>query len=345
MLVKIKILKNKAYRYCTLALLVFVIIIVGYIKLYDSGAPYKIGYKKVFGSGGGDFSPYYILTPMAKIKFNSGGHLLIMDYFNHSYSIAEYSNDLKYIKTIGRTGQGPGELMYPSSFCLDNRDDIYVTDLKMARITIYRKDGVLKRMFRIKQPYNVTSIAVDSKKNIYLSNPMDDSLVTVYDTLGCVVKKFGQFTYHSTDHGNAIFNGTEMTIDENDNLWLVFTSKPILRKYNSQNVFLFEKELVTPKISKQKAKAPPFQSDKYLTITYLTDIQYGQKKIYVSNHQYIVEINTLTDNVQNVFMLNDDKNLTQDAYLSNKLAHDPIKNRLLFVSGYKEYNLYQAELK
>jgi DNA-binding beta-propeller fold protein YncE len=50
----------------------------------------------------------------------------------------------KFLFKFGKYGSGNGELSRPSGVCVDNDDNILVTDSANNRIQVFSKDGVFK---------------------------------------------------------------------------------------------------------------------------------------------------------------------------------------------------------
>lgn len=53
--------------------------------------------------------------------------------------IQQYDREGKYVKTIGRKGQGPGEMENPSRIFIDSKDNIYIS--QMRQFKVFRTDG------------------------------------------------------------------------------------------------------------------------------------------------------------------------------------------------------------
>lgn len=73
----------------------------------------------------------------------------------------------KFIRDIGRKGQGPGEFMAPTNFCLSANGDLFVYDIMARRITIFDSEGGYKSSFHIEEPSFGNRIYVDSDNYIY----------------------------------------------------------------------------------------------------------------------------------------------------------------------------------
>ena len=79
-----------------------------------------------------------------------------------------FSENGKFLRKIGRSGQGPGEFMYPRSLYIDNNKNINVLDSQ--KIHIYNSEYKLIRTVNISQHITMTSeIALNRNGNIFIS--------------------------------------------------------------------------------------------------------------------------------------------------------------------------------
>jgi hypothetical protein len=74
-------------------------------------------------------------------EVDSDGNIFVIDAGNSR--IQKYNKEGKYIQTIGRQGQGPGEFERPSSLYLDSENNIYVED-SGQKVHIFNKEGEFK---------------------------------------------------------------------------------------------------------------------------------------------------------------------------------------------------------
>ena len=81
----------------------------------------------------------------ANIIFNTDdeGNFYVTDWDKRE--ILKYDPSGKYIRTIGRKGQGPGEFQNLSVVRFDRKGTLYVTDLSSQRISFFDKDGTYLR--------------------------------------------------------------------------------------------------------------------------------------------------------------------------------------------------------
>lgn len=95
------------------------------------------------------------------------GNVYVMDIGD--VSIKAYNNRGRFIRTIGRPGQGPGEfggiMAYLRSM---TRGRLCILDFFQRRVMIMRSDGRYLSGFSVKGNYS--GVEVDAKDRIFLSN-------------------------------------------------------------------------------------------------------------------------------------------------------------------------------
>lgn len=87
------------------------------------------------------------------ISFNTDdeGNFYVTDSDNHR--IQKYDPEGKYLLTIGREGQGPGEFRGLSLPRFDKDNHLYITDESNRRISFFDKDGQYLKQIRMQERY------------------------------------------------------------------------------------------------------------------------------------------------------------------------------------------------
>ncbi len=99
------------------------------------------------------------------IAMDKNGNLYILDTGN--VCIQKLSPEGKYIDTIGRQGQGPGEFQSPYSLDLDMEGYLYISDGRNRKIHILSQKGKLHKTVKIK------------KYRVHLANYVKPGLIAV----------------------------------------------------------------------------------------------------------------------------------------------------------------------
>jgi hypothetical protein len=108
----------------------------------------------------------YILNRPGDIKVSDCETIYILDWGD--VNIKVYNKKGKYLRTIGRPGQGPGEFDTPCDFDLGTDGNIYLMDSRNTRVEIVDTIGVYVAGFRLSGGYN-SGMVTDDSSHIYFS--------------------------------------------------------------------------------------------------------------------------------------------------------------------------------
>lgn len=108
----------------------------------------------------------YVLGRVYDITTNSRSEILALD--NGFSRVQVYDSAGVYVRSFGRSGEGPGELAFPTAIAVDAFDNVYVAH--RGRVSIFDDDGGFVEEFRHQHPdNNVRSLRVNLGIGIYLS--------------------------------------------------------------------------------------------------------------------------------------------------------------------------------
>lgn len=96
--------------------------------------------------GGNETEEAYYFPKGAWLSVDEGGNIYVCDSGNRRVQM--YDQAGKYIRTVGRKGQGPGEYMFPSQVLFDGEGNPCVSGGR--DLNIYGKDGVFKKKIVLK---------------------------------------------------------------------------------------------------------------------------------------------------------------------------------------------------
>ncbi len=104
------------------------------------------------------------------IGFNTDneGNFYVADFDNHR--ILKYDPEGRYILTIGRKGQGPGEFQSLSLPRFDKDNNLYIADSLNRRISFFDKDGNYLRQIRMQERYFTPFI---NSQGFFITNKWD----------------------------------------------------------------------------------------------------------------------------------------------------------------------------
>ena len=86
--------------------------------------------------------------------------------------ISVFDRNGKFLRTIGRTGTGPGEFRTPHAMVFDSQGRLIVADRHNHRIQILTKEGKFIREYR--EFSRVSGLAIDKADNIYAADSESD---------------------------------------------------------------------------------------------------------------------------------------------------------------------------
>jgi hypothetical protein len=188
----------------------------------------------------------------ADLVVNPGENMYILDSGNHRIQL--FSPDAEYLKTIGREGQGPGELYNPASLDLGPEGFIFVSDPNNNRIQILTIEGQEKKTIRMTEERPADIRVLSSGKIVmggggpFLSlqeiegeeKKEQPPLMKILDQDGTILKTFAQ----PRDYGHMLINSTanqvSFTVDKQDNIYLTYPYQNRIEKYDPEGNLLWK---------------------------------------------------------------------------------------------------------
>jgi hypothetical protein len=174
------------------------------------------------------------------IAMDSAGNIYILDSGNQR--IQEFSPEGKYLATIGRKGQGPGEFTFPSSLDIDSKGYLYVLDSNQRKLQILTPEGKeFKSILAIK--HNLDKVRL-LKSGLLVArgrvnwNPENKKgvsppkLLKLLDFQMNVQKEFGDVYDYKEQITNEFGNFVQFEVDMEDNIFLSFNYQNRIEKYS-----------------------------------------------------------------------------------------------------------------
>jgi hypothetical protein len=108
--------------------------------------------------GVADGAEEYMFQSIRGIDISDNGDIYVVDYM--AQHIKVYNVDGEYLRTIGRPGQGPGELFRPRTISFTQQGDVVVGD--MNNVTYFSEEGsYIKRLPLAKSSISSISLDID----------------------------------------------------------------------------------------------------------------------------------------------------------------------------------------
>jgi len=170
----------------------------------------------------------------AAVAVDAGGNLYVLDIGNNR--IQKFSADGKFLASIGRFGQGPGEFNYPSWLDLDGAGNLYVTDPFNERVQVLKPDGTDLRTIKFTDG-RIGNVFVRTDGRLVMGQatvsfgfitPDENKpaglprLVKVLDGAGQPVGEFGEMIDMKDELLTNTINQFVLTVDDRDNVYLAF---------------------------------------------------------------------------------------------------------------------------
>jgi len=109
--------------------------------------------------GGEDVDENSMFRRVSDIEVDEEGNIYVLD--SGECRIQIYDKDGKYLKTIGRKGEGPGEFQRAGRMTLDAKGKLYVNEYK--KIIIFEEDGTFEK--NVNTDFHLSSYLVTKEEN------------------------------------------------------------------------------------------------------------------------------------------------------------------------------------
>jgi len=186
------------------------------------------------------------------MAMDAKGRIYILDSGNHRIQI--FSPKGKYLRTIGRLGQGPGEFQHPFSIDIDSKGYLYILDRWNNRIQVLTPEGKADR---------TTSLISDRQGKVrYIKSGLmslgghtgmgwvrakdrePPKLMQVLDLEGNVRKEFGEMLDFGNKLGTWWANWLYFDVDREGFFYLSFERQNRVEKYSPEGRLLWKADRV-----------------------------------------------------------------------------------------------------
>lgn len=167
-----------------------------------------------------------------------------------------------YLYSIGRPGQGPGDLEYPRDFIISKEGNIYVVNSMAKRIEVFSLKGDFQKRIKMNLPPEIfysrpTRILVGPDQYFFIAYGLSSHLIDIYDPLGNyqsnVIKRAEPIFIPGQNMGNS----SQISLFQKDNTLLHFNNftgifTKITQKGRVKKVFSAFDEFHQEKVSRSK---------------------------------------------------------------------------------------------
>ncbi len=177
-----------------------------------------------------------VIKQIGDIKFDKERNMYICATYQHCVKVISPNGD--FIRRIGRSGKGPGDLLTPCSLDFALNGDLVVLESVGRRVQRFNSAGKSVSVFKIK---DLSSwMGITSKDEIMLYFPFrtfrSRKILYLMDADGNEKKGFGDF--HDAAENEMLCEKFLIAMDHEDNVYVVHRHAPVIRKYSSEGKLL-----------------------------------------------------------------------------------------------------------
>jgi hypothetical protein len=242
-------------------------------------------------------------------------------------SIYVFSLDGKYVRKMGRIGQGPGELVGPVCFEVNNRGEVFVYDHSNNRITSYSINGNYYSSFSV-YGRDLSTIAVTDEGYIIMNLPKRGYYLTIFNRKGDIIQEIGLIDHLTKfDTVNYVYSQGNPIVDSEGNFYIFLQNLFKVKKFNNNGDLLFEKELDyltgrgKKEIEKDRIKPEniknPLSTPMYILFE---DIIYRNNRFYFMTSS-MFENNNINKEIKLIIITDNDLNIIEKVKIYSTSTH------------------------
>ncbi|XP_071807681.1 uncharacterized protein [Asterias amurensis] len=164
--------------------------------------------------------------------------MAVVDERNHCVSVVTDAGQL--FKTFGSQGNGPGQLQFPKSICLNSRQQIIVSDWWNHRIQIWDINGQFVSQFgtrgsQASQLDGPMGVTCDSSDNIFVCDT-NHRCIKVFSPAGQYLRQIGK---EGSAEGSFVCP-SHLVISPGGELLITDSGKHCVHMFSTQGTFLYQ---------------------------------------------------------------------------------------------------------
>jgi len=217
----------------------------------------KVALEHVVTIGGIDVvDEDYLMFDILDLDQDREGNIYVVDTGNRR--IQKYDKNGKYLKTIGRRGQGPDEFEFPKFICINPTGKIYINDgLGHNSIKVFNANEKEIKRLAVKSVFSGDIRFIDSNKILLggggfysggggFFDKEGNPLFSIIDEDGILIEKFGEpfiFPTGKNPRGQDTYEvdgRSPFDIDSEGNIFITYAIKNCIEKRNSAGEILVQ---------------------------------------------------------------------------------------------------------
>jgi len=323
----------------------------------------KLSLVKIWGDDNVNDEQQFFRMP-TNIKIGKNNFVYILDSGNNRIQVFDRQGNYK--RTIGRRGQGPGDLINPGSITIDNHNNLLVADSGNHRIQSFDSEGNCLYSFKtINGKPSVIDITNENEIALYSHEESFKShmLISIYNLNGKLTKRIGKI--HNNAKLPTNLESIYFTFDKKHNIFISYYATPYYQKYSCDGKLLmtvkykmpFKAPIVSFDNSTKKLSIKGEQKDKvclgisvdrqgrvYLVVT-TRHVKKREKFFLVGNQRFPRNIESDNTDMYRLLVFNHSgkviasKKLT--VFCDNVYVY---KNHLFIIDTYMGMKIYEYSL-
>jgi 6-bladed beta-propeller len=205
------------------------------------------------------------------LAVDASGNIFILDSGNQRIQV--FGPDGRYVRTIGREGQGPGEFTSPNSMDIDAAGRLYVLDDRQKRIQVFTSEGEVLKSMRTPAGLGINRLrllgsgafAIQTYVGFGMTGaPQRKTPPKLIELLGPDLqarREFGDPQDYGDEITNTALNSCYFAVSDADNVLVCLANQNRLEEYSQEGSLLWraDRELnySTTLIQKGEQKITP----------------------------------------------------------------------------------------
>jgi len=239
----------------------------------------SLEFKHSIGAKEGDLKETFSF--ITDVAFDSSENVYVLD--SDDCTIKIYDKNGRFIRSFGRKGQGPGEMVNPIAIKINKKNEILIFDRSLSRVIKFNLNGSFKNSFNaiFLSSYDFHDVEIDSQNYFYVhayTFSEVPKLIHKYDPNGNFLKSFGEQVDTHIKRILPHVNAGRIALDERNNILHALPYPFVISILNTNGSLLKEMKINLP-----YAKPPHIFPDGIAlqTLFNIMDISAWHKYIFV----------------------------------------------------------------